>query len=120
MLGVELFVVNATSDQELDSAFEILVQRQADAFFVASDLFLNSRADQIVALAARHRLPGSYPLRECVEAGGLMSYGASLADAFHWTGTCAGRILGWPLIALMSASAGCGGVGNSSRFSAAV
>jgi len=92
-LGVKLLVVKAASDRELDSAFGILVQQQADAFFVDADLFLNSRADQIIALAARHGLPGSYPLREYVEAGGLMSYGASLADAFHWTGTCAGGIL---------------------------
>ena len=80
-------------DRELDSAFGILVQQQADAFFVDADLFLNSRANQIVALAARHRLPGSYPLREYVEAGGLMSYGASLANAFHWAGIYTGRIL---------------------------
>ena len=92
-LGVKLLVVKAASDRELDSAFGILVQQQADAFFVDADLFLNSRADQIIALAARHRLPGSYPLRECVEAGGLMSYGASLADAFRWAGIYSGRIL---------------------------
>ena len=92
-LGVKLLVVKATSDRELDSAFGILVQQQADAFFVDADLFLNSRANQIVALAARHRLPGSYPLREYVEAGGLMSYGASLANAFHWAGIYTGRIL---------------------------
>ena len=92
-LGVKLLVVKAASDRELDSAFGILVQQQADAFFVDADLFLNSRADQIIALAARHRLPGSYPLREYVEAGGLMSYGASLADAFCWAGIYSGRIL---------------------------
>ena len=92
-LGVKLLVVKAASDRELDSAFGILVQQQADAFFVDADLFLNSRADQIIALAARHGLPGSYPLREYVEAGGLMSYGASLADAFCWAGIYSGRIL---------------------------
>jgi len=92
-LGVKLLVVKAASDRELDSAFGILVQQQADAFFVDADLFLNSRADQIIALAARHGLPGSYPLREYVEAGGLMSYGASLADAFRWAGIYSGRIL---------------------------
>jgi putative tryptophan/tyrosine transport system substrate-binding protein len=92
-LGNRLLVVNATAEGELDTAFATLVQQRADALLVGIDPFLNSRADQIVALATRYGVPAIYPLREYVTAGGLMSYAASLADAFHQAGIYIGRIL---------------------------
>jgi putative tryptophan/tyrosine transport system substrate-binding protein len=92
-LGHRLLVVNAAAEQELDTAFATLVQQRADALLVGADPFLNGRADQIVALATKHGVPAIYPLREYVTAGGLMSYGASIADAFQQAGIYVGRIL---------------------------
>jgi putative ABC transport system substrate-binding protein len=92
-LGQQLLIANASTESEIDTAFETLVQRQAKALVVEGEPFLNSRAQQIVALAARHALPTMYNDREFVRAGGLMSYGASIADAYHQVGVYAGRIL---------------------------
>ena len=77
----------------MESAFVTLIRQRADALVVAADIFFTDRRDKIVELAARQKMPAVYPLREFVEAGGLMSYGASLTDALRLVGLAAGRIL---------------------------
>jgi putative tryptophan/tyrosine transport system substrate-binding protein len=77
----------------LDGAFTSIVGRRAKALLVGAGGLLTSNRERIVALAARHVLPAIYPLREFVVAGGLMSYGASIAEAYRQAGIYAGRIL---------------------------
>jgi putative ABC transport system substrate-binding protein len=89
----EILVVSASTEREIDTAFTTLVQRKVGALVVGNDPFFNARPDQLVALAARHAVPAIYPYREFVAAGGLMSYGSSLADAYRLVGVYAGRIL---------------------------
>jgi putative ABC transport system substrate-binding protein len=91
--GQQVLVVNASNDDELDAAFTTLTQQHAEALLVMADPFLNSRTNKIVALAARYALPAMYGWREFPVAGGLMSYGTVLADAFRQVGTYAGKIL---------------------------
>jgi putative ABC transport system substrate-binding protein len=91
--GVQLLVLNARSESEIDAAFASLVQGQAGALVVTAEPFINSRRQQIVALAASHAVPAIYGIREYVTAGGLISYGASLSAAYRQTGIYAGRIL---------------------------
>jgi ABC-type uncharacterized transport system substrate-binding protein len=90
-IGLQLIVLDATSDRDVEPAFATFVQRGAGALLVGSGAFLNANREPIVALAARHGLPASYSLREFAVAGGLMSYGASQPDAYRQAG--AGRIL---------------------------
>jgi len=92
-LGLQLHVVHASADPDLDVAFASLVQLRAGALVIGADAFFNSRRDQLVALAARHSIPTVYPWREAAAAGGLMSYGTSLLDAYRQAGNYAGRIL---------------------------
>jgi putative ABC transport system substrate-binding protein len=92
-LGLKIVTIGASNDQEIDIAFSTLPQRQVRALLVTADGFLISRADQIVMLAARYAIPTMYPLRQYADAGGLMSYGANLPDAFRECGTYVGRIL---------------------------
>jgi putative tryptophan/tyrosine transport system substrate-binding protein len=93
ILGLRLIIQNASTSSEIEAAFANLVGQQIGALLVDNDaLFFNQR-DQLVALAARHGVPAIYHAREIVEAGGLMSYGATFADAFRLAGTYAGRIL---------------------------
>ena len=92
-LGLQLLVLNATTEHDIDMAFATFVQQQAGAVVVVSDGLFNSRPNQIVALAARHALPAIYSLREFPAAGGLMSYGTGLADAYRQAGLQTGRIL---------------------------
>jgi putative tryptophan/tyrosine transport system substrate-binding protein len=92
-MGQELIVVEAASDRDIDAAFATFSQRGASALYVGTGSFLNSRRQQLVALAARHRIPTIYVLREFVTAGGLMSYGTSITDAYRLGGVYAGRIL---------------------------
>jgi putative ABC transport system substrate-binding protein len=92
-MGQQLIVVNASSDRDIDAAFATFVQRGAGALLVGSSTFMTAHREQVVGLAARHALPASYPLRQFAIAGGLMSYGASLTDAYRQAGTYAGRIL---------------------------
>jgi len=92
-LGRQLFVVTARTEGEIDAAFAALVKKLAGGVITISDPFLNSRRDQIVALAARHSLPALYPVRDYVAAGGLMSYGTSIIGAYRQVGVYTGRIL---------------------------
>jgi putative ABC transport system substrate-binding protein len=91
--GLQLQVLSARTEQEVDAAFAQLVQLRAGALLVSSDLFLDSRHDQIIGLAANHAVPTIYELRHIVAAGGLMSYGPSLFDAARQMGVYTGKIL---------------------------
>ena len=92
-LHVKLVVVRANTESEFDAAFATLVQQKAGALLVCASPFFNIRRQQLVVLAARHSLPAIYEWREFAEAGGLMSYGTRLADAFRQAGVYAGRVL---------------------------
>jgi putative ABC transport system substrate-binding protein len=92
-LALQVQIVNASSSHEIDAAFAALARERPDALFVAPDGFFTSRRVQLAALAARHAIPTSFSVREFVEAGGLMSYGASLTDAYRRLGAVTGRIL---------------------------
>jgi putative tryptophan/tyrosine transport system substrate-binding protein len=92
-LGLELVVFAGNNEREIDSSFAKMAERQIGALVVTADGFLISRQHQIVALATRYAMPTMYPLSQYVAAGGLMSYGANLPDAFSQTGVYVGRIL---------------------------
>jgi putative ABC transport system substrate-binding protein len=93
VLGRRAVIVNAATTDEIDAAFAALVQQRAAALVVASNPFYLNRRDQIIALAARHAVPAIYSNRDYVTAGGLMSYGNNLPDAYRRNGIYAGRIL---------------------------
>jgi putative ABC transport system substrate-binding protein len=93
VLGLQIQVVNASTNDEIDNAFARLVRDHTDALFVAPENFFDSRRVQLAILTARDRIPASYPLREYVETGGLMSYGADFADMFRQVGVYVGRVL---------------------------
>ncbi len=90
---VQLHILKAGSESEIDAAFAALVQLRAGALLVATDPFFDSQLDRLVALAARHAVPAIYPFREYTTAGGLISYGPSFTAAFHLLGIYAGKIL---------------------------
>jgi putative tryptophan/tyrosine transport system substrate-binding protein len=92
-VGQQLIVLKVNRDGELESAFDVMVRRGAGALLVGGSAFLSSHRAKIIALAARHALPAMYFQREAVVDGGLMSYGASLTDAYRQTGVYAGRIV---------------------------
>jgi ABC-type uncharacterized transport system substrate-binding protein len=92
-LGMRLHVLNASSDEEIQTAFGALRGLQVAGLVIGSDQFFNSRSGQLASLALRHSLPAIYQYREFTAAGGLISYGASLADAFQLAGVYTGRIL---------------------------
>ena len=92
-LGLQIQVFNAGSSREIDAAFATFVRERPDALFVGTDGFFNSRRVQLANLASRHALPATFASRENVEAGGLMSYGPSIADAWRHVGVYTGRIL---------------------------
>jgi len=92
-LGQQLIVLDARSDRDIETSFATFVQRGAGALMVGAGAFLFSNRERLVALAARHALPAIYSLRQFVSVGGLMSYGASISDAWRQVGIYAGRIL---------------------------
>jgi putative ABC transport system substrate-binding protein len=92
-LGQQLIIAPVRSEGELDGAFTSIVERGAKALLVGSGPLLTSNRGRIVALATRHAIPAIYGLREFVEAGGLMSYGASVVEAYRQVGIYAGRVL---------------------------
>jgi putative ABC transport system substrate-binding protein len=92
-IGQQLLILDVSSDRDIEAAFATFVQRGAGALFVGAGAFFNSNRERLVALAARHALPASYAWREAVAAGGLMSYGASITEAYRQVGLYAGRIL---------------------------
>jgi putative ABC transport system substrate-binding protein len=91
--GKDLRLLNVGNDQDLDAAFATLVREQIGGLLVANDAFFVGRREQIVALAARNAIPAMYFLREFAAVGGLMSYGNSLADAYHRVGISTAKIL---------------------------
>ena len=92
-LGVQLVVVRANAESEFDAAFSTAVQQKAAALLVCASPLFNLRRQQLVVLAARHALPAIYEWRDFAAAGGLMSYGTRLADAYRQAGVYAGYIL---------------------------
>jgi putative ABC transport system substrate-binding protein len=92
-LGLELHVLHASSEREIDAAFATLVQLRAGALVIGADALFNSRSEQLAALALRHAVPAVYQYREFAAAGGLMSYGGSITDTYRLAGVYTGRIL---------------------------
>ena len=92
-IGQELIVVEAGSDRDIETAFATFAQRGAGALFVVTSAFFNSRRERVAALAIRHTLPANFTQREFATAGGLMSYGTSVTDAYRLGGIYTGRIL---------------------------
>jgi putative ABC transport system substrate-binding protein len=92
-LGVQLHVLHASSERELDTAFATLVQLRAGALVIGADALFNSRSEQLAELTIRHRVPAIYQFREFVSGGGLMSYGTTVADTYRPLGIYTGRIL---------------------------
>jgi putative tryptophan/tyrosine transport system substrate-binding protein len=93
VLGLRINVLNAKTISEIDAAFAAFRRERPDALFVGGDPFLLSQRDQLVPLAAAHTLPTIYPQREYVDAGGLMSYGTSIANGYRQAGAYTGKIL---------------------------
>ena len=91
--GVRLRILRASSDQEIDAAFEVVVRERIPALLVGADPYFDTRRDKIIGLAAQHAVPAMYQFREFAVAGGLMSYGIDLPDAYRHVGVYAGRIL---------------------------
>jgi len=92
-IGLQVQVLNASTSREINAAFENVGRDRPDALFVGSNTFLTARRSQVVQLAAFHRLPAVYPVRDFVEIGGLMSYGTNVMDAYRQLGIYAGRII---------------------------
>jgi putative ABC transport system substrate-binding protein len=92
-MGLQIHVLNASTIREIDAAFATLVRERPDALFVGPSPFLTAQRVQLVQLTAYHRVPATYVGRQYTEIGGLMSYGASLTDAYRQMGVYTGRIL---------------------------
>jgi putative ABC transport system substrate-binding protein len=90
---VHVEVLAAGNIRGIDAAFAGLAQKRVDALLVSSDSLFNSRRVQLATLAVHHRVPTMFPFREHAAAGGLMSYGGSIAETFHTVGVYTGRIL---------------------------
>jgi putative ABC transport system substrate-binding protein len=92
-MGLKVDVLRATTDSEIDAAFDAVDQRRISALVVSANSFFNTRREKLVALAASHAVPVIYQFREFVASGGLISYGVDLADVYRQVGIYAGRIL---------------------------
>jgi putative ABC transport system substrate-binding protein len=92
-LGLQLHVLHASNEREIDTAFATLVQLRAGALVIGADALFNSRSEQLAALTVRHAVPAIYQFREFVSAGGLMSYGTTVVDTYRPVGVYTGRIL---------------------------
>ena len=92
-LGIELHVLNASTERDLDTVFAALVQLKAGALIIGPDVFFNTHIEKIAALANDHAVPAVYQYRPFVEAGGLLSYGSDETDTYHQVGIYAGRVL---------------------------
>jgi putative ABC transport system substrate-binding protein len=92
-IGLQIHVLNASTSREIDMAFATLVRERCDTLFVGPDPFFYTRRVQLAVLAARHVVPAIYAVRDYADAGGLMSYGSNVSDAFRQVGVYAGRIL---------------------------
>jgi ABC-type uncharacterized transport system substrate-binding protein len=92
-IGLKIHVLHASTEAEIDAAFATLVELRARALAIGNDPFFNSRSAHLAALTNRHAMPAIYQYREFAAAGGLMSYGGSLTDAYRQAGIYAGRIL---------------------------
>ena len=92
-LGLELHVLNVSTEREIDAVFAKLSQLQVGGLVVSGGQFFNSRSKQIAALARQHTMPTIFPYRDLAAAGGLMSYGASISDAYRLAGIYTGRVL---------------------------
>src|SRR5262249_39153950 len=93
VLALQLTVLRADSEREIETAFATMTQQGASALLVGADPFFIAHRDQIVALAARHAIPAIYPARDFAVAGGLMSYGTDFADSYRQAGIYTGRIV---------------------------
>jgi putative ABC transport system substrate-binding protein len=92
-MGLQIQVFNASTSREINAAFATFVRERPDALFVGAGAFFTTRRVQLTQLAGRHLVPAIYPQRQHAEAGGLMSYGASITDAWRQVGAYTGRIL---------------------------
>jgi putative ABC transport system substrate-binding protein len=92
-LGLELHMLNASTERDFDLVFANLIQLRAAGLVIGTDTFFSSRLEQLAALSVRHAVPTIYHFREFAAAGGLIAYGGSLAEAFRGTGVYTGRIL---------------------------
>jgi putative tryptophan/tyrosine transport system substrate-binding protein len=92
-IGLQLYILNASTDDEIEAAFDILARDRPDALFIPADAFFVSRRVQLATLTARYRIPAAYPTRENVEAGGLMSYGPDLLEMWRQIGVYTGQVL---------------------------
>jgi putative ABC transport system substrate-binding protein len=92
-LGLQLHILNASTERDFDLVFANLIQLRAAGLVIGTDTFFSSRLEQLAALSVRHAVPTIYHFREFAAAGGLIAYGGSLADAFRGTGVYTGRIL---------------------------
>ena len=92
-MGLQIQVLNASTGREIEAALATFMRERPDALFVGSDPFFHSRRVQLAVLAARHTVPAAYAQRDYAEAGGLMSYGSNVTDAWRQAGVYAGRIL---------------------------
>jgi putative ABC transport system substrate-binding protein len=93
VIGLQIQVLNASTSREIDTAFATITRERPDALFVGTDPFFVSRRVQLAQMATLHKVPAIYALRQYAEAGGLMSYGASLTDTYRQMGAYAGRLL---------------------------
>ena len=92
-MGLHIQVFNTGTAREINAAFATLARERPDALFVSPDPFFQDRRVQLATLAARHAMPTSFSARSYVEAGGLMSYGPNVNDAYRQAGVYAGRVL---------------------------